>query len=139
MRPKELIELISEGESTTLEFKRKISSSEKIAKEVVAFANTIGGYLLIGVDDDGTLYGIESEKSDTDILEKACCFLISPPIEPIIEIVKILYLNKFLNLFSKFKEIYSSFQGRYIYFQSLSFLIRRAIVVRNIQGIRYQF
>ena len=62
MRRSELKELIAEGESTTLEFKRKFTSPEKIAKEIAAFANTKGGYLLIGVDDDKRIYGVKSDR-----------------------------------------------------------------------------
>ena len=39
----ELKELISEGENFKIEFKRQFSSVEKIAKELIAFANTKGG------------------------------------------------------------------------------------------------
>jgi len=86
MRPKELLELISKGESSTLEFKRKISSYEKIAKEIAAFANTIGGYLLVGVDDNGYIIGVRSEKSIQEQIETACEFYIDPPVIPHIEI-----------------------------------------------------
>ncbi|MEQ8573732.1 MAG: ATP-binding protein, partial [Fulvivirga sp.] len=47
----ELKRLVSQGESETLEFKRKVAHPEKIVKEIVAFANTKGGKLLIGVSD----------------------------------------------------------------------------------------
>ena len=66
MQAKEINELIAGGESTIVEFKRKISKPEKIAKEMVAFANTKGGYLIVGVDDNGTIYGIDSEKYEFD-------------------------------------------------------------------------
>jgi len=89
MKAKELLNLISYGESSTLEFKRKSTKPEKLAKEVVAMANTKGGYLLVGVDDNGKIYGIDSEKSETDIIEKTCLFFIEPPIEPQIEIVNV--------------------------------------------------
>lgn len=89
MRPKELIDLIAQGESTVLEFKRKSVSPAKLAKEITAFANTNGGYLLIGVDDNGTIYGIPSEKSEIDIVERACVFFIDPPIVPSISIVNV--------------------------------------------------
>ena len=48
-----LAELIAQGEGKTLEFKRELPRFEQIAKTVIAFANTSGGRLLIGVDDDG--------------------------------------------------------------------------------------
>lgn len=89
MKTKQLLEIISNGESTTVEFKRKCTKPEKLAKEIVALANTKGGYLIVGVDDDGTIYGIDSEKSEQDILEKTCQFYIEPPIEPFFEIAYI--------------------------------------------------
>lgn len=89
VNPKEILELIECGESSTLEFKRKVSSVHKIAKEITALANTMGGYLLIGVDDDGTIYGIDSEKSETDLVLTACEFHIFPHVMPEIEVVSI--------------------------------------------------
>ena len=80
MRRKELLQLIDEGESSKLEFKRKTTSPQKLAKEFTAFANTKGGYLLLGVDDDGTIVGIHSEKADQDVIERSCQFFIDPPI-----------------------------------------------------------
>ncbi|HRP02593.1 MAG TPA: putative DNA binding domain-containing protein [Candidatus Kapabacteria bacterium] len=87
MRAKELLSLISEGESSSLEFKRKTTAPSKIAKEIVAIANTKGGYLLVGIDDNGKIYGIASEKSEIDVISTCCQFYIEPPITPNIEIV----------------------------------------------------
>lgn len=83
----ELREMVAEGESSTLEFKRKFTSYEKIAKEVIAFANTKGGVLLIGVDDDGTIKGIESEKSVESEILHTCGFYCEPPIEVEVEVL----------------------------------------------------
>ncbi|MDP2723289.1 MAG: ATP-binding protein [Bacteroidales bacterium] len=52
--------LISEGEHQHLDFKFEISDAAKIARSLVAFANTDGGTLLIGVKDNGSLKGIQS-------------------------------------------------------------------------------
>lgn len=87
MHPNDVKELILAGETTTIEFKRKAKSPIKIAKEISAFANTKGGFLIVGVDDDGTIYGVRSEKSEIDIIETACRFNIDPPIEPEIEVI----------------------------------------------------
>lgn len=54
--------LISEGENQHLDFKFAINDSRKIAKTLVAFANTDGGKLLIGVRDNGSLAGIRSDE-----------------------------------------------------------------------------
>jgi predicted HTH transcriptional regulator len=56
--------LVRQGEGQRLEFKRKARHPEKIAREVVAFANTDGGTLLIGVDDDHRIYGCKYPGED---------------------------------------------------------------------------
>lgn len=89
MNFRELQELIQEGESSTLEFKRKVSNHIKIAKEISALANTIGGYLLVGVDDDGTVVGVRSEKTVIEFIEIVCDFHIEPPVEPEIDIINL--------------------------------------------------
>lgn len=48
-----------------LDFKFEISDSKKIARSLVAFANTDGGRLLIGVKDNGVISGIRSEEENT--------------------------------------------------------------------------
>jgi Predicted transcriptional regulator containing an HTH domain and an uncharacterized domain shared with the mammalian protein Schlafen len=62
MRYRELLELIEEGENIQCEFKRKFSTPEKIAREMIAFANTKGGYLLFGVDDDKKFLVLKAKK-----------------------------------------------------------------------------
>lgn len=52
--------LTSLPESQTLEFKRNTSSLDSILRSVVSFANTNGGIILIGVEDDGSIIGIEN-------------------------------------------------------------------------------
>jgi predicted HTH transcriptional regulator len=54
--------LIAEGENQTLDFKFAINDSRKIARAMVAFANTDGGRLLIGVRDNGSIAGIRSDE-----------------------------------------------------------------------------
>lgn len=55
----ELQRLVAEGEGHHLEFKRKASHPEKIVREMIAFANSEGGTILIGVDDNGGLMGVK--------------------------------------------------------------------------------
>ena len=71
MRYRELIDLIEEGENIQCEFKRKFSTPEKIAREMIAFANTKGGYILFGIDDDKSIVGVESEKETTELVKDA--------------------------------------------------------------------
>ncbi|MFP4527492.1 MAG: RNA-binding domain-containing protein [Candidatus Kapaibacterium sp.] len=89
MNAREILDLIDEGESTTLEFKRKVRNPEKLAREISAFANTRGGFILVGVDDNGTIYGVRSEKSEIDIIELAAGFFLDPPVEPEIDMVNV--------------------------------------------------
>lgn len=65
----ELRRLVSRGENLHLEFKRKANHPNKLAREVVAFANTQGGILLIGVDDDQTIHGIKFPDGDKYALD----------------------------------------------------------------------
>jgi len=77
----ELNELIEEGENDKVEFKRKFSSPEKIAKEMIAFANSKGGKILFGVDDDKTIIGVESEKGELELIRTAAKFYCEPEVE----------------------------------------------------------
>ena len=54
--------LILQGEHQTQDFKYCISDSRKIARSLVAFANTDGGRLLIGVKDNGRIAGVRSDE-----------------------------------------------------------------------------
>ncbi|CAN5439484.1 ATP-binding protein [soil metagenome] len=77
----EVYKLIEEGENSHTEFKRKFSTPEKIAKEMIAFANSGGGKIIFGVDDDKTIVGIESEKEEFELVNTAAKFYCEPEIE----------------------------------------------------------
>ncbi|QOI97226.1 MAG: ATP-binding protein [Flammeovirgaceae bacterium] len=71
-----LKKLVSQGESQTLEFKRKAAYPEKIVREMIAFANTNGGTLLLGVSDDRTIPGLKFPEEDSFVIKKmisSCC------------------------------------------------------------------
>lgn len=74
--------LILQGEGTTLDFKKTITSNEKIAKSLVAFANNMGGQLLIGVADDGSIKGVKSEDEERYMITKSAHQFCKPAIEP---------------------------------------------------------
>jgi predicted HTH transcriptional regulator len=75
-----LRELIEQGEGPTLEFKSTIQSADKIARTLAAFANTRGGILLVGVEDDGQVSGILSEAEEMGKIETAADRLLDPPV-----------------------------------------------------------
>ncbi len=61
-----LRELIANGESSRVDFKRDEIENHKLAKELVAFANLQGGCVLLGVDDDGSVRGLAREDPPAD-------------------------------------------------------------------------
>lgn len=85
----ELNELIEAGENQETEFKRKFTEPEKIAKEMIAFANTHGGRLLFGIDDDKTVVGVESEKGEIEYIDLAARFYCEPEINYSVDILHI--------------------------------------------------
>jgi len=74
-----------EGEGVTQDFKKTITSCEKIAKTMVSFANNKGGRLLVGVSDNGTISGVKSEEEEKYMLTKAAHFYCKPALEPVFE------------------------------------------------------
>jgi predicted HTH transcriptional regulator len=62
---------VARGEGHHLEFKRKTSYPEKIVRELIAFANSDGGTLLIGVDDNCSIPGIKFPEEESLALQEA--------------------------------------------------------------------
>ena len=85
---RELFNFIADGEGPRIEFKRHFTSPEKIAKEMIAFANSKGGIIIFGVDDNRTIVGVESEKSELAEIEHTAEFLCDPPIEVHVDIIR---------------------------------------------------
>jgi predicted HTH transcriptional regulator len=72
--------LIAEGEHQQLDFKFEITDARRIARTLVAFANTDGGRLLIGVKDNGAIAGVRSDE-EYYMLEGAATMYCKPPVE----------------------------------------------------------
>jgi len=85
----EINEIIEGGENQHTEFKRKFTEPEKIAKEMIAFANTHGGRILFGIDDDKSVVGVESEKGEIEYIDLAAKFFCDPPLEYTADIIHI--------------------------------------------------
>ncbi len=80
-------ELITSTEGKTLEFKRDLSSLSPILKTLVAFANTAGGTLVIGVQDDGAVVGIADALREEERLASSIADSIRPAMTPDIDLV----------------------------------------------------
>lgn len=74
-----LQEQISEGEHQEQDFKFRIDSAQKIAITLVAFANTDGGKILIGVKDNGKITGIDPEE-EYYMIDGAAQLYCDPPV-----------------------------------------------------------
>ena len=71
MDMKTLRNLVRQGEGEALEFKLKANHPEKIIREIVAFANTNGGILLVGIGDDKGISGLKFADEDEYVLVRA--------------------------------------------------------------------
>ena len=85
----DLKRLVLLGEGARLEFKNRVPRPERIAREVIAFANTDGGTVLIGVDDDGTILGLRDAEEELFALSTALTARVSPPVEVEISAVRV--------------------------------------------------
>ena len=84
----ELVDLLKRPEGKTLEFKRDISSPDGALKTIVAFANTAGGMLLIGVEDkSGHVRGVVQVLDLEERLANLISDHITPRLVPEIEIL----------------------------------------------------
>jgi len=73
--------MIEGGENDQVEFKTKVVNPQKVVKEIVAFANTKGGHLLVGVDDNGQLPGLKNVEEEAHFLDEAISRYCKPPIK----------------------------------------------------------
>jgi ATP-dependent DNA helicase RecG len=79
--------LLKQPENKILEFKQDFSSPRPILKTLVAFANTAGGRLVIGVTDDKQLFGINNPLDEEERLSNLIADSISPRLVPNIELL----------------------------------------------------
>lgn len=77
------------GEGRHLEFKNRVPRPERIAREVIALANTDGGKVLVGVDDDGSVLGVKDAEEEFYALRTALADRITPPVDLDFEPVRI--------------------------------------------------
>lgn len=83
----ELLRLIRGGEDTHLELKVKLSNSERIAQAIVALANTDGGTIIFGVNDQLRIEGVSNPEWVQQELTRICREEVVPAVVPIIETI----------------------------------------------------
>ena len=57
----EILHIIKHGEDSRTQFKVNLSNPEQLAQEFVAFSNTFGGVILVGISDAGAILGLSPE------------------------------------------------------------------------------
>ncbi len=63
MNAKELLEIISTGETSKVQFKREMNNDDSIAAELIALSNSKGGMILFGIEDKkGTIVGLDYQQ-----------------------------------------------------------------------------
>ena len=77
-------EIIDQGENSCVDFKRASVRPERLAREMIAFANSSGGTILIGVEDDKSITGLTSDKNFEEWIANIARNNVVPPIVPTI-------------------------------------------------------
>lgn len=89
MRKTDLLELLANGENSGVEFKRDDVRPEQLAKEIVALLNFQGGRLLLGVEDDGSVSGIQRPNLERWIMDTVFGRYIHPMVLPFFEEIEV--------------------------------------------------
>lgn len=87
METTDLIDLISRGEDSRQQFKADMTNADALAGEIVAFSNTAGGRIFIGVNDDGSVLGLTGADLSrlNQLVSNAASQNVRPPVNPITE------------------------------------------------------
>ncbi len=87
----ELLEIIARGEDSKHQFKSVPLNKESLAQEMIAFSNSGGGQIFIGVNDNGTLSNLTKEdvRQLNNLVSNTACDLVCPPINPLTENVQV--------------------------------------------------
>lgn len=89
MLKSDVLQIIANGENSGVEFKRDDLRPEQLAKEIVALANLKGGSLLLGVEDDGSISGIQRADLELWVMDTVFGRYVHPMILPYYEEVAI--------------------------------------------------
>jgi len=91
MTPNDLLAILARDEDSQHQFKSNITNEHSLATEMVAFANAMGGVIIIGANDDGTISGLT--RSDisrlNNLVSNSASNHVRPPINPITENIQL--------------------------------------------------
>ena len=91
MEALEIIEILERGEDSRHQFKGDVTNADSLAKEMVAFANTKGGIIIIGADKYGNIVGIADNDIDriNQLIANTATNNVKNPINPFTENIKV--------------------------------------------------
>lgn len=112
MRQDDLLEMIRNGETSTVEFKTEDVHPNSLAEEIVAFANFEGGTILLGVDDVGTPVGYTRQNIEEFVIN-VCRNNVRPALLPRIERVHIADRQILVVTIPRGETAYSTNRGLY--------------------------
>lgn len=80
----ELIGIVGHGEDSRTQFKRNLTNAESVAGDIVAFSNSRGGQILVGVGDGGEITGLSAEdiRRINQLVSNAATNLVRPAVNP---------------------------------------------------------
>ncbi len=81
MNRETLLQIINQGENASVEFKNTSVRAESLAREFVAFANSQGGVVLIGIEDSGEISGMSGEKNFEEWCSNVARNNVHPPLD----------------------------------------------------------
>ena len=88
MTTDEIKKIIQNGENSYIEFKEEEIKAKELAEEIVAFSNSEGGMILIGVDDEGNIKGVKDDKIEETVMN-ICRNNCIPHIIPLYENIEV--------------------------------------------------
>jgi len=90
MNERELHDILARGEDSRHQFKRDVTNGDSLAAELAAFANSGGGQLFLGVNDDGSIAGLDAAdvRRLNQLLGNVASQQVRPPVHPVTENVQ---------------------------------------------------
>lgn len=83
-----LLEIVAKGENTRTQFKENIYNSDQLAQEMIAFSNSMGGTILVGVSDSGEIKGVTDDdiRRLNQLIANTANENVKPPVFPETEV-----------------------------------------------------
>ncbi len=91
METVEIMQVLAQGEDSYNQFKKDVTNIDALAIEIIAFSNTLGGRIFIGVDDEGVVTGLSADDVHriNQLLSNAASQNVKPAVNPLSKIVMI--------------------------------------------------